>query len=40
MTTVGEMYRCNTCGNEVEVRKSGAGALVCCGKPMENISKK
>ena len=37
MTTVGEIYRCNTCGNEVEVKKAGTGALVCCGKPMEKI---
>jgi desulfoferrodoxin-like iron-binding protein len=39
MTTLGETYRCNTCGNEVEVKKAGAGAFVCCGKSMENIGK-
>lgn len=32
---VGEKYRCNTCGNEVEVIIVGGGELVCCGKPME-----
>jgi desulfoferrodoxin-like iron-binding protein len=32
---VGEKYRCNICGNEVEVTKVGGGELVCCGKPME-----
>ncbi len=35
MTTVGENYRCNICGNEVTVTHAGAGALVCCGRPME-----
>lgn len=31
----GERYRCNICGNEVEVTKAGGGELVCCGQPME-----
>jgi desulfoferrodoxin-like iron-binding protein len=35
---VGEKYRCNVCGNEVEVTKVGGGELVCCGKPMEKIA--
>ncbi|MDD3297073.1 MAG: desulfoferrodoxin FeS4 iron-binding domain-containing protein [Candidatus Omnitrophica bacterium] len=35
--SVGEKYRCNVCGNEVEVIKVGGGELVCCGKPMEKI---
>ncbi|UCG36522.1 MAG: desulfoferrodoxin FeS4 iron-binding domain-containing protein [Candidatus Bathyarchaeota archaeon] len=34
---VGEKYRCNICGNEVEVTKAGGGVLVCCGQPMELI---
>jgi desulfoferrodoxin-like iron-binding protein len=34
---VGERYRCNICGNEVEVTKVGGGELVCCGQPMEKI---
>ena len=33
--SVGEKYRCNLCGNEVEVTKAGGGQLVCCGQPME-----
>ena len=33
---VGEKYRCNTCGNEIEVIVVGGGELVCCGKPMEH----
>ena len=34
-----ETYRCNTCGNEVEVQKVGGGELVCCGEAMEMITK-
>ncbi len=30
-----ETYRCNKCGNEVEVQKVGGGTLVCCGEEME-----
>ena len=33
----GEMYRCNECGNEVIVTKTGGGTLVCCGQDMEKI---
>ncbi|NOQ37730.1 desulfoferrodoxin FeS4 iron-binding domain-containing protein [archaeon] len=32
---IGEKYRCNICGNEVEVTKVGGGTLVCCGEDME-----
>ncbi len=34
---VGEKYRCNVCGNEVNVTKVGGGTLVCCGEDMELI---
>ncbi|TET43078.1 desulfoferrodoxin FeS4 iron-binding domain-containing protein [Candidatus Aerophobetes bacterium] len=34
---VGEKYRCNVCGNEVEVTKVGGGTLVCCDQDMELI---
>ncbi len=30
-----EVYRCNKCGNIVEVLFGGVGQLVCCGEPME-----
>lgn len=30
-----EIYKCEICGNIVEVLHGGAGDLVCCGKPME-----
>ncbi|NCC70168.1 desulfoferrodoxin FeS4 iron-binding domain-containing protein [bacterium] len=35
MTQVGEIYKCEICGNVVEVKENGAGILVCCGEPME-----
>lgn len=35
MTENKEIYRCLICGNIVEVLHSGAGELVCCGKPMK-----
>ena len=34
---VGEKYRCNICGNEVNANKGGGGVLVCCGEVMEMI---
>ena len=30
-----EIYKCNACGNIVEVVHGGAGELVCCGEPMK-----
>ena len=35
MTELSQVYRCNTCGDMVEVLRAGAGELVCCGKPMQ-----
>ena len=29
-----EIYKCEACGNIVEVLHAGAGQLVCCGSPM------
>ncbi len=29
-----EIYKCEVCGNIVEVLHGGAGDLVCCGQPM------
>ena len=29
-----EVYKCEVCGNIVEVLLAGGGELVCCGKPM------
>ncbi len=30
-----EIYKCQACGNIVEVLHGGAGELVCCGEPMK-----
>ena len=30
-----EIYKCEACGNIVEVLEGGAGELVCCGEPMK-----
>lgn len=35
MTKKLEIYKCNVCGNIVEVIHEGVGELVCCGEPME-----
>ena len=33
-----ESYRCNRCGNEIEVQNVGGGELHCCGEAMEMIT--
>jgi len=35
-----EIYKCNICGNIVEVLNVGGGELVCCGQPMELLTEK
>ena len=35
-----QVYKCNICGNIVEVLHGGAGELVCCGEPMELLNEK
>ncbi len=40
MTKVGENYKCNVCGNIVELIHAAEGELVCCGQPMELLSEK
>ena len=40
MTKLKQVYRCNICGNIVEVLHTGVGELVCCGQPMELLSTK
>ena len=35
MTQRLQIYKCEICGNIVEVLHPGAGELVCCGKPMK-----
>ncbi len=34
MTLRDQIYKCEICGNMVEVVHAGQGQLVCCGKPM------
>ncbi|HON57184.1 MAG TPA: desulfoferrodoxin [bacterium] len=34
MTVKLEIYKCNICGNIVEITHSGGGTLVCCNQPM------
>jgi len=34
MTKVGEVYKCEKCGNVVKVIEEGFGTLVCCGEDM------
>lgn len=40
MTLQKQIYKCNVCGNIVEVLHAGAGQLVCCGQPMELLEEK
>ena len=35
MAEVMEIYKCEICGNIIEVLHGGAGELVCCGEPMK-----
>lgn len=35
MTELNQIYKCDVCGNIVELVHTGKGQLVCCGKPME-----
>jgi superoxide reductase len=37
MTARLEIYKCEKCGNIVEVLHDGVGELVCCGEPMKRI---
>lgn len=40
MTEQKQIYKCNVCGNIVEVLHSGKGQLVCCGQLMELLKEK
>ena len=40
MTRRYEMYKCEICGNIVEVLHAGMGELVCCGQPMKLLEVK
>ena len=32
-----QLYKCEVCGNLVQVILNGAGELICCGQPMKEI---
>ncbi|MBT7903648.1 desulfoferrodoxin [Candidatus Woesearchaeota archaeon] len=38
MTERNQVYKCNVCGNIVEVLHEGAGELVCCGQQMQMLA--
>ncbi len=40
MTEISQIYKCNTCGNIVEILHNGAVDLVCCNQPMERLEEK
>ena len=40
MVEKNEIYKCDVCGNVVEVLTVGGGQLVCCNKPMELMTEK
>ena len=40
MTKIGEVYKCEICGNIVELVHEGANSLVCCGQPMKLLEEK
>ncbi|MCK9631510.1 MAG: desulfoferrodoxin FeS4 iron-binding domain-containing protein [Methanoregula sp.] len=31
----GQVFRCEICGNVVEVKEAGGGELICCGEAMQ-----
>jgi len=35
MTQLHQIYKCNKCGNIVQILHNGNGSLVCCGEEME-----
>ncbi len=38
MTQLNQIYKCEICGNIVEVVHTGGGELVCCGEPMKLLT--
>ncbi len=40
MTKLTQIYKCNVCGNVVEVLHAGRGELVCCGQAMQLMEEK
>ena len=40
MAKIREIYKCEICGNIIEVLHEGVGALVCCGEEMKLMEEK
>lgn len=40
MAKLKAIYKCEVCGNIVEVLHEGAGALICCGEQMKKFEEK
>ena len=40
MTKLREIYKCEICGNIVEIIHTGAGSLVCCNEEMKLLKEK
>lgn len=40
MTQLNQIYKCNVCGNIVEVLHTGVGELVCCNQAMQLLEEK
>ena len=40
MTELNEIYKCEICGNIVQMLHAGPGELVCCGQPMDLLEEK
>jgi superoxide reductase len=40
MPKIKEIYKCNICGNIIEILHEGIGQLVCCDEPMELMKEK
>ena len=40
MTKLKEIYKCEICGNIIEVVHEGVGKLVCCNQEMELLAEK
>lgn len=38
MTKHLELYKCEICGNIVQIMHEGEGELICCGKPMTKLT--
>jgi desulfoferrodoxin-like iron-binding protein len=35
---IGQVFKCEICGNVVEIKAVGGGELICCGQPMVLIN--